>query len=62
MSMRTTRGGGWDLRATTTSTSFHDAGTPELQYYVSTRDAQGQEIAESDVITVDIASRCGSCS
>jgi hypothetical protein len=51
---RTTRGGGWDLRATTTSTSFHDAGTPELQYYVSTRDAQGQEIAESDVITVDI--------
>lgn len=51
---RTSRGGGWDLRATTTSTTFHDAGTPELQYYVSTRDAQGQEIAESDVVTIDI--------
>jgi hypothetical protein len=51
---RTTRSGGWDLRATTTSTSFHDAGTPEVQYYVTTRDNQGTEIAESEVITIDL--------
>jgi hypothetical protein len=51
---RTTRGGAWDLRATTTSTTFHDAGTPELQYYVSTRDANGNEIAQSEVITIDL--------
>jgi hypothetical protein len=51
---RTTRSGGWDLRATTTSTTFHDAGTPEVQYYVSTRDANGAEIAESDIVTIDL--------
>ena len=55
---RTQRGAQWDLRATTTSTTFHDAGTPELQYYVSTRDANGNEIAQSEVLTIDlVASR-----
>ena len=46
----------WSLRATTTSSSFHDVGTPEAQYYVATRDVQGNEIAESDVVTIDLRS------
>lgn len=53
---RPTRNSQWYLRATTTSTSFHDVGTPEAQYYVSTRDVQGDEIAESDVVTIDLRS------
>src|SRR5437762_1442645 len=32
---------GWLLRATTTSPSFHDAGSPQDQYYVVAVDAQG---------------------
>lgn len=49
--------GGWVLRATTTSPTFHDAGVPESQYYVATRDAQGTEIANSNVVTIDLQSR-----
>jgi hypothetical protein len=49
-------GAGWQLRATTTSPTFHDAGVPQAQYYVATRDANGQEIAQSNVVTIDLVS------
>ena len=44
--------GEWGRRATTTSPSFHDAGMPELQYYVLARDAQGNSLGQTSVITV----------
>src|SRR4051812_19148537 len=44
----------WQLRATTTSTTFHDLGVPEAQYYVSTRDANDDELAASDIVTIDL--------
>ena len=47
----------WELRATTTSATFHDAGRPEAQYYVATRDANGAEIANSNTVTVDLRDR-----
>jgi len=47
----------WELRATTTSATFHDAGQPELQYYVATRDVNGADIANSNTITVDLGDR-----
>lgn len=50
-------GNGWTLRATTTSPTFHDAGMPESQYYVATRDANGDELAQSNVVTIDLQSR-----
>jgi hypothetical protein len=50
-------GGNWILRATTTSPTFHDAGVPEQQYYVATRDANGNEVGQSNVISVDLQSR-----
>jgi hypothetical protein len=45
----------WQLRATTTSPTFHDSGMPEAQYYVATRDANGQEIAQSNTVTIDLS-------
>jgi hypothetical protein len=54
---RQNNGGGWQLRATTTSPTFHDAGIPQAQYYVSTRDANGNEIAQSAVLTIDLSAR-----
>lgn len=53
---RTGFGAQWQLRATTTSPSFHDVGTPESQYYVSTRDIDGNELAQSSVLTIDLQS------
>ena len=53
---RTSGGAEWQLRATTTSPTFHDAGMPEAQYYVATRDQNGDEIANSDIITIDLQS------
>lgn len=53
---RPSRNAGWNLRATTTSPSFHDVGVPELQYYVATRDFDGEEIAESEIVTIDLTS------
>ncbi|HXT15491.1 MAG TPA: hypothetical protein VN706_07655 [Gemmatimonadaceae bacterium] len=50
-------GGDWQLRATTTSPSFHDAGLPEAQYYVATRDDNGDELAHSETISIDLQSR-----
>lgn len=54
---RETSGAAWQLRATTTSPTFHDAGTPEAQYYVATRDANGAELAQSNIITIDLQAR-----
>jgi hypothetical protein len=51
---RASNSGGWDLRATTTSTSFHDIGVPERQYYIATRDVNGGEIAQSEILTIDL--------
>jgi hypothetical protein len=53
---RDAAGAAWQLRATTTSPTFHDAGRPESQYYVATRDANGQEIAQSNIVTIDLVS------
>jgi hypothetical protein len=52
---RQAAGAAWQLRATTTSPTFHDAGVPEAQYYIATRDADGNEIAQSAVVTIDFA-------
>jgi hypothetical protein len=50
-------GGDWQLRGTTTSPTFHDAGTPEAQYYVATRDVDGNELGNSNTITIDLEAR-----
>lgn len=41
------------LRGTTTSNSFHDAGIPHLQYYVTAEDLDGNESSSSNIVTVD---------
>jgi hypothetical protein len=46
--------GTWGLRATTTSASFYDLGTPDLQYMVTSADATGLESAGSNAVTVDL--------
>ena len=48
--------GNWELRATTTSTSFHDV-YPEYQYYVVANDADGNQLGETPTITVDLHSQ-----
>ncbi|MFI5230390.1 MAG: hypothetical protein ACHQWU_15050 [Gemmatimonadales bacterium] len=50
-------GSDWQLRATTTSPSFHDAGVPESQYYVATVDENGNELGRSQVLTIDLSAR-----
>lgn len=45
----------WQLRATTTSPSFHDLYT-ELQYYVVANDEDGNPLGETQVITIDMRS------
>ena len=47
-------GGDWQLRGTTTSNTFHDAGVPDIQYYVASRDVDGNELARSNTITIDL--------
>jgi hypothetical protein len=54
---RSSSTGQWNLRATTTSPTFHDAGVPEAQYYVSTRDTNGNEIAQSAIVVIDLDAR-----
>lgn len=51
---RTGAGDAWQLRATTTSPTFHDAGVPDLEYYVATRDDQANELGRSNVVTIDM--------
>lgn len=46
-------GANYDLRAETTSPTFHDAGIPDLDYYVVGVDRSGNEGAPSDKVRVD---------
>lgn len=48
---------GWIRRATTTSTTFHDVGIPQREYYVVALDDQSQEMGRTDAILVDLAVR-----
>lgn len=45
------------LRATTTSPSFHDAGLPQLEYFVQALDQNAQELGRTEVVTVDERNR-----
>ncbi|MFL5576534.1 MAG: hypothetical protein ACJ79S_11255 [Gemmatimonadaceae bacterium] len=47
----------WSRRAATTSSSFHDAGVPHLQYYVASEDAFGNVGRGSSSITVEERNR-----
>jgi hypothetical protein len=46
---------GFVRRAITTSVSFHDAGTPQVQYYITSQDVNGVESAPSNVVLIDAA-------
>jgi hypothetical protein len=48
---------GWIRRATTTSTTFHDVGTPQQQYYIVALDEAGNPMGESGTVTVDLSAR-----
>lgn len=43
----------FDLRASTTSTSFHDVGVPDLEYRVTARHINGDESNPSNTVLVD---------
>jgi len=47
----------WSLRGTTTSNTFHDAGVPHLQYYVTAEDDAGRESRGSNTVTIDERNR-----
>jgi hypothetical protein len=46
-------GAPYDLRGETTSSTFHDAGVPDLDYYVTAVDLSGNESAPSDAVRID---------
>jgi hypothetical protein len=46
-------GDAFGLRGSTSSTSFHDAGIPHLEYYVTAESVDGVESGPSDVVVVD---------
>lgn len=50
---RDTSGGGWGLRGSTSSPSFHDDGIPHLEYRVTAEGQGGLESAPSAAIFVD---------
>ena len=54
---RATTADGWSRRGGTTSSSFHDAGVPNLQYYVASEDDDGNESDGSNIVTVDERNR-----
>ena len=54
---RASDGGQFGLRATTTSPSFHDAGFPQLQYYVQALDADEQDLGSTEIVEVDERNR-----
>ena len=47
-------GADWQLRGTTTSNTFHDAGVPDVQYYVASVNVDGAELARSNTVTIDL--------
>jgi len=50
---RGSTGGSFHLRGETTSNTFHDAGVPHLQYYVTAVSVGGSESQASNTVTVD---------
>lgn len=50
---RGSTGASFQLRGETTSNTFHDAGVPHLQYYVTALSTNGDESAASNTVTVD---------
>jgi len=50
---RASQGASYGLRGETTSNTFSDNGTPDLQYYVTAVSVDGGESSPSNVITVD---------
>jgi len=44
---------GFVQRAVTTSITFHDAGQPQLQYYVVSQDVNGVSSAPSNIVRID---------
>jgi hypothetical protein len=54
---RSARDDEFNLRATTTSPSFHDAGFPQLQYFVEAQDENGQTLGSTDAVEVDERNR-----
>lgn len=50
---RPSTGARFGLRASTTSNTFHDAGVPDLEYYVTAARANGRESAPSNVVLID---------
>ncbi len=50
---RAEQGARFDLRASTTSTSFHDVGVPDLEYFVVSVDVNDVESDESNVVLID---------
>lgn len=47
----------WVRRATTTSPTFYDAGVPQDQYYVVAVDQNGQELGQSQTVSIDTRNR-----
>lgn len=47
----------WVRRATTTSPTFYDAGLPQDEYYVVALDDNGQELGQSETVTIDMGDR-----
>lgn len=45
------------LRATTTSPSFHDAGIPQLEYFVEALDHDGETMGHTDAVLIDERNR-----
>lgn len=52
---RATDGAKFDLRASTTSTTFHDVGQPDLDYYVTAVVRGGDESEPSNTVRVDFS-------
>jgi len=50
---RARSGDAFGLRGSTTSTSFHDAGIPHLEYYVTAESVDGVESGPSPIVVVD---------
>lgn len=50
---RPSSAGEWYLVGITTSTTFHDAGAPQRQYYVTARDRDDYEFGRSRIVTIE---------
>lgn len=57
---RASQGASYDLRGETTSNTFHDNGSPDLQYYVTAVSLDGGESDPSNVVTVNESLALGS--